>query len=622
VLLICFVQPEPSDVVDAAEKEQLKKVDYAFNLQEQGRSEPRDPILFTGKKVKDYPQLTTRQQPDRRCKVTTPDALAEERQRAKSEWDTFRSAIKGQGLSVAQQSKLYQHYKAQGQLDVHEEPTSTAPSAVKTETERELDVFHSLVKEEDLSLEELSMLYQDYKANGLLDDRKPASTAPEAERSRAESEMDRFHSLVEEGDLSLEELSMLYQDYQADGLLDDRKPASSPPEADRSRAESEWDRFRREVKGLGYSRQEQSELYEDYKAHGLLGDGPVEPPRSTSPVARSRAESEWDIFRRSVKDLGLSREEQSALYEDYKASGLLEDGPSEAPRSAPAATPAVSRSRAESDWDVFRRSVKDLGLSREEQSALYEEYKAEGLLDDRKPASSTPEAARSRAESEWDVFRRSVKNLGYSRQEQSELYEDYKAHGLLGDSVEPTRSTSPVSRPRRAESEWDVFRREVRGQGLSRQEQSERYQERVGRRSSSPPARSPYERARPEPATRAPPPPPSNPFNAFQQAHAGEYTRAQMAPAYHASRQSAVSHATPAHVPRNAYNAFQQAHAGMYTRAQMAPAYHAYRQSMPSHSAPTHVPRNPYNAFQQANAGRYSRSEMSAAYRAHKSGRG
>jgi hypothetical protein len=100
--------------VKAEESRLLAAYDYAFNIQEQHKAAERDAILFTGRSPTDYPQLTARQQPDRRCKpkpATDPTPLAQDRGRRESEWDRFRRSVKDRGLSTADQQALYDRYQ-------------------------------------------------------------------------------------------------------------------------------------------------------------------------------------------------------------------------------------------------------------------------------------------------------------------------------------------------------------------------------------------------------------------------------------------------------------------------------------------------------------------------------
>jgi hypothetical protein len=113
-------KPVPSSRVEALEKRQLAKYDYAFNIQDQDKTSERDAILFTAKDPASYPQLTSRQQPDRRCKAkpTGQEGAAPTgtgRSRGESSWDIFRKTVKGHGLRREEISALYQQYKDDAQ---------------------------------------------------------------------------------------------------------------------------------------------------------------------------------------------------------------------------------------------------------------------------------------------------------------------------------------------------------------------------------------------------------------------------------------------------------------------------------------------------------------------------
>jgi hypothetical protein len=294
---------------------------------------------------------------------------------------------------------------------------------------------------------------------------------------------------------------------QLDQPVDNCSTPEGPVQRRAGRKSSEWDKFRKSLKGCGLSKQEISQLYVNSKLDADAEGHPAQPPvaEKAKPAAKN-----------AVNDQGKAGKEAA------------ENGEEKVPiaKKADVQPNPNSSTRKSSAWDIYRTKLKGTGMTTQQMSKSYQENKLKDasnvVVNNVKVAAKNVDQPGHRESSAWDIYRSKMKGKGMSVQEMSSLYQkDLLSVAASKSSVTPVKqassksiivdtpvkiqhslaksssssninsssssssssSTSPlgdrervVDKGVRSPSAWDEFRSKNKGMGYSAQKMSELYQ--------------------------------------------------------------------------------------------------------------------------------------------------
>ncbi|CAF1166071.1 unnamed protein product [Didymodactylos carnosus] len=219
----------------------------------------------------------------------------------------------------------------------------------------------------------------------------------------------------------------------------------------------------------------------------------------------------WNTFQHEHAGQGLSQTEMSTMYHDDSSATTVDIGGGMS--GAEADISGISNGMAEATlsdtaevstpstnpWNTFQHEHADEGLSKSELCDIYQQQKS-AQPDNAQPPSSEPvstETASSETSTtqsavqsgeeptlsnKWNEFEHEHVDEGLSQSEMSELYQkqnstkqDVSHTTSAGNSTtqDPSQSAEKLS----PENEWNKFEKDHAGEGLSKSEMSDMYQQ-------------------------------------------------------------------------------------------------------------------------------------------------